>query len=72
MYITFCFAHLQDTSPQFGNRKVLNRPEDFLLNALSYIGVILSMGGLLLTIVSYIGTRSVNTEFKKLIILLLQ
>ena len=57
---------MQDTSPQFGKRTVLNRPEDFFLNALSYIGVILSMGGLLLTIVSYIGTRSVNTEFLKI------
>ena len=55
---------MQDTSPQFGNRTGLNRPEDFFLNALSYIGVILSMGGLLLTIVSYIGTRSVNTQSK--------
>ena len=60
---------MQDTSPQFGKRTVLSRPEDFFLNSLSYIGVILSMGGLLLTIVSYIGTRSVNTEFLKYIII---
>ena len=50
---------MQDVSPQFGDPPVSNRPEDFFLDAVSYIGVILSIAGLLLTIVSYIGTRSV-------------
>ena len=50
---------MQDVSPQFGDAPVSNRPEDFFLDAVSYIGVILSIAGLLLTIVSHIGTRSV-------------
>ena len=57
----FFTGTLQDVSPQFANRTVSDRPEDIFLDAVSYIGVILSIASLLLTIISYIGTRLVYT-----------
>ena len=59
MYWVFTYSHTQDTSPDFGNRTVSQRPVDYFLEAVSYIGVILSIVFIILTIVSYAANKLV-------------
>ena len=64
MYTTFhVYKHFsitfQDVSTNFGSTMTPDEPVDLLLDAVSYIGVILSIFGLLLTIISYVITKLV-------------
>ena len=59
MYWVFIYSHTQDTSPDFANRTVSQRPVDYFLEAVSYIGIILSIVFIILTIVSYAANKLV-------------
>lgn len=50
------YALLQDVSPNFGNRNA-ETPVEHFLSAVSYIGVIMSIICLLVTVMSYAISR---------------
>ena len=71
LIIVVLFIIFQDVSPTFGSTMTPDQPVDLFLDAVSYIGVILSIFGLLLTFISYIMTKLVVTITRNLSLLLM-